>query len=62
MPEFDYLTGDSNWIDLEFIERERIPEEIVEVMYSVALGWSITFEYQTISRKVGCPTQPDRYP
>ncbi len=31
MPEFDRLNGDSDWIDLEFIERERTPEQIVEV-------------------------------
>jgi putative transposase len=31
MPEFDRLNGDSGWIDLEFMERERTPEEIVEV-------------------------------
>ena len=30
MPEIDRLTGDSNWI-VEFVERERTPEQIVEV-------------------------------
>ena len=24
-------TFDSDWIDLEFVQRERIPEEIIEV-------------------------------
>ena len=31
MSEIDRLSGDSNWIDLEFMERERTPEQIVEV-------------------------------
>ena len=31
MAEIDRLNGDSNWIDLDFVKRERTPEEIVEV-------------------------------
>jgi putative transposase len=31
MSEIDRLTGDNDWIDLEFVERERTPEEIIEV-------------------------------
>jgi len=31
MSELDRLGGDSDWIDLEFVERERTPEQIVEV-------------------------------
>ena len=31
MSEIDRLSGDSDWIDLEFMERERTPEQIVEV-------------------------------
>jgi putative transposase len=31
MHEIDRLDGDTGWIDLEFIERERTPEEIIEV-------------------------------
>jgi len=31
MPEFDRLSGDSDWIDLDFVECERTPEQIVEV-------------------------------
>jgi len=31
MSENDRLGGDSDWIDLDFVERERTPEEIVEV-------------------------------
>ena len=31
MVEFDRLSGDIEWIDLEFVERERAPEQIVEV-------------------------------
>jgi hypothetical protein len=31
MAEFDGLSGGIEWIDLEFVERERTPEQIVEV-------------------------------
>jgi putative transposase len=31
MSEIDRLSGGSDWIDLEFVERERTPEQIVEV-------------------------------
>jgi len=31
MPEIERLSGRSDWIDLEFIERERTPESIIEV-------------------------------
>ena len=31
MSEIDRLGGDSDWIDLEFVERERTPEQIVEM-------------------------------
>jgi len=31
MAEIDRLSGGIDWIDLEFIERERTPERIVEV-------------------------------
>ena len=30
MAEIDRLNGDSNWIDLDFVERERTPEQIIE--------------------------------
>jgi len=30
MSEIDRLDGDSDWIDLEFVERERTPREIIE--------------------------------
>jgi putative transposase len=38
MPEIDRLNGDSDWIDLEFMERERTPEEIVEVRIQLHLA------------------------
>jgi transposase-like protein len=31
MSEIDRLIGDSDWIGLEFVERERTPEQIIEV-------------------------------
>jgi len=31
MSENDRITGVSDWIDLDFVERERPPEQIVEV-------------------------------
>jgi putative transposase len=31
MPEIERLRGRSDWIDLEFVERERTPREIIEV-------------------------------
>ena len=38
MAEFDRLRGGSEWIDLEFVERERTPEQIVEVGSQVHLA------------------------
>ena len=31
MPETDRLIEFSDWIDLDFVERERTPEQIIEV-------------------------------
>ena len=31
MAEFDHLGGDIEWIDLEFVERERTPQQAIEV-------------------------------
>lgn len=45
MLEFDRLSDDSEWSDLEFIERERTPEQIVEVgiwLHLVGLSLSNT--------------------
>jgi len=30
MAEFDRLSGDTGWIDLEFMERERTPRSVIE--------------------------------
>lgn len=30
MPEFDRLNDSTDWIDLEFVERERTPRELIE--------------------------------
>jgi putative transposase len=38
MSETDRLNGDSNWIDLEFMKRERTPEQIVEVSIQLYLA------------------------
>ena len=48
MPEIDRLIGDSDWIDLEFMERERTPEEIIEVgiqLHLAGLSLSNTKQY-----------------
>jgi putative transposase len=48
MPESGRLNGDSDWIDLEFMERERTPEEIVEVgiqLHLAGLSLSNTKQY-----------------
>ena len=53
MPEIDRLIGDSDWIDLEFMERERTPEEIVEVGIQLHLaGLSLSNTKQHLE-KVG---------
>jgi transposase-like protein len=31
MPEIDHLDGDSDWIDLEFVEREATPSDVMEL-------------------------------
>ena len=31
MAEFDRLSGDFGWIDLDFVERERTPRQAIEV-------------------------------
>ena len=48
MAEIDRLNGDSNWVDLDFVERERTPEEIVEVgiqLYLAGLSFSNTKQH-----------------
>jgi hypothetical protein len=30
MPEFDRLTESAGWIDLDFVERERTPRQIIQ--------------------------------
>jgi len=48
MPEFDRLGGDSEWIDLEFVERERTPEQVIEVgiqLHLAGLSLSNTKQY-----------------
>ncbi len=38
MPETDRLSGSNDWSDLEFVERERTPEEIVEASIQLHLA------------------------
>jgi len=48
MSEIDRLNGESGWIDLEFVERERTPEEIVELgirLHLAGLSLSNTKQY-----------------
>ena len=48
MTEFNRLSGGSEWIDLEFVERERTPEQIVEVgiqLHLAGLSLSNTKQY-----------------
>ena len=48
MAEFDRLSGGTDWIDLEFVERERTPEQIVEVgiqLHLAGLSLSNTKQY-----------------
>lgn len=48
MAEFDRLGGGTEWIDLEFVERERTPEQIVEVgiqLHLAGLSLSNTKQY-----------------
>jgi putative transposase len=51
MSEIDRLKGGSDWIDLEFMERERTPEQIVEVGIQLHLaGFSLSNTKQYLER------------
>ena len=51
MPETDRLTGETDWIDLEFVERERTPESIIEVGIQLHLaGLSLSNTKQHLER------------
>jgi len=48
MAEFDRLSGGIEWIDLDFVERERTPEQIIEVgiqLHLAGLSLSNTKQY-----------------
>jgi len=48
MPEIDRLNGGTDWIDLGFVERERTPQEIIEVgiqLHLAGLSLSNTKQY-----------------
>ncbi|PHQ46333.1 IS6 family transposase [Halorubrum sp. C3] len=48
MPKSDRLTGCTDWIDLEFVERERTPRELIEVgiqLHLAGLSLSNTKQY-----------------
>ena len=51
MTEIDRLTGDNDWIDLEFVERERTPDQIIEVGIQLHLaGLSLSNTKQHLVR------------
>ena len=53
MPETNRLTGGTNWIDLEFVERERTPESIIEVGIQLHLaGLSLSNTKQHLEKLV----------
>ena len=48
MPEIDRLSGSTDWIDVEFVQRERTPERIIEVgiqLHLAGLSLSNTKQY-----------------
>jgi len=48
MPEIDRLNDSTDWIDLEFVQRERTPERIIEVgiqLHLAGLSLSNTKQY-----------------
>ena len=48
MPEIDRLSGSTDWIDLEFVQRERTPKRIIEVgiqLHLAGLSLSNTKQY-----------------
>ena len=48
MPEIDRLSGSTDWIDLEVVQRERTPERITEVgiqLHLTGLPLSNTKQY-----------------
>ena len=48
MPEIDRLSGSTDWIDVEFVQRERTPERIIEVgiqLHLAELSLSNTKQY-----------------
>jgi putative transposase len=51
MPEFDRLSGNTEWIDLEFVERERTPEFAIQVGIQLHLaGLSLSNTKQHLER------------
>jgi putative transposase len=51
MPEIERLDGRSGWIDLEFVERERTPESIIEVGIQLHVaGLSLSNTKQILER------------
>jgi putative transposase len=51
MNEFERLRGRNSWIDLEFIERERTPHEVVEIgIHLHVAGLSLSSTKQILER------------
>ena len=48
MHEIDRLSGSTDWIDLDFVQRERTPEQVIEVgiqLHLAGLSLSNTKQY-----------------
>ena len=51
MHEIDRLSGSTDWIDLDFVQRERTPEQIIEVSIQLHLaGLSLSNTKQYLER------------
>jgi hypothetical protein len=61
MAEFDRLSRSSDWIDLDFVECERTPRELIEVGIQLNVA-AYPFLIPSSSREVGCRTQPNGDP
>ena len=62
MPEIDRLSGSTDWIDLEFVQRERTPKRIIEVGIQLHLaGLSLSNTKQYLER-LGCQMESNGCP
>jgi hypothetical protein len=47
-------SGDKDWIDLDFVKRERTPEPAMALGFKLRCG-TLTVEYRRFTRCPGCP-------